>query len=204
MFNQVPLEGTGQFSNFQSFGVFQLPTSFFFSLFSEGFSSILRQTNKTTQKRGVFEPPLGKVAQTLASIFLLKKTGAESNQHPIFPNHHHKNIQKSAYFMLPTSPYHPHTDPDPPWLVRKPKWLLLQVQVPHHWAAKELCEHAAPNETSPNHLAMEDLNQLSWHVSGQSIIKGSLAEKLPIYERHPSKVKKSRVKSSRGESRRVK
>ena len=35
------------------------------------------------------------------------------------------------------------------------------------------------------------------------IIKGSLAQKLPIYERHLSKVKSSRVESSRVESSRV-
>ena len=36
-----------------------------------------------------------------------------------------------------------------------------------------------------------------------SIIKGSLAQKLPIYERHLSKVKSSRVVSRRVESSRV-
>ena len=35
------------------------------------------------------------------------------------------------------------------------------------------------------------------------LIKGSLAQKLPIYERHLSKVKSSRVESSRVESSRV-
>ena len=35
------------------------------------------------------------------------------------------------------------------------------------------------------------------------IIKGSLAQKLPIYERHLSKVKSSRVESSRVESSRI-
>ena len=35
------------------------------------------------------------------------------------------------------------------------------------------------------------------------IVKGSLAQKLPIYERHLSKVKSSRVESSRVESSRV-
>ena len=35
------------------------------------------------------------------------------------------------------------------------------------------------------------------------LVKGSLAQKLPIYERHLSKVKSSRVESSRVESSRV-
>ena len=41
------------------------------------------------------------------------------------------------------------------------------------------------------------------NLSTVSFIKGSLAQKLPIYERHLSKVKSSRVESSRVESSRI-
>ena len=43
------------------------------------------------------------------------------------------------------------------------------------------------------------------YVNGELylFIKGSLAQKLPIYERHLSKVKSSRVESSRVESSRI-
>ena len=41
------------------------------------------------------------------------------------------------------------------------------------------------------------------HILGVCLIKGSLAQKLPIYERHLSKVKSIRVVSSRVESSRV-
>ena len=43
----------------------------------------------------------------------------------------------------------------------------------------------------------------STHRIHGTIVKGSLAQKLPIYERHLSKVKSSRVESSRVESSRI-
>ena len=50
---------------------------------------------------------------------------------------------------------------------------------------------------------MTDLNEMKTCIFRHIFIKGSLAQKLPIYERHLSKVKSSRVVSSRVESSRV-
>lgn len=166
MFNQVCLEGKGQFSNFQSFGVFQ--PRCLFSFFRRVFPSKTLGQKKTTQKRcGVWATSNGKVANFGVSIFLSKNRGWIKSTPHFFQTTHHKNIQKSVYLMLPHIPIPTSTLTLTPlgWLY--PKWLLLQVQVPRHWAAKELCEHGAPNWNVTNHLVMEDLNQLSWHVSGQ-------------------------------------
>ena len=63
------------------------------------------------------------------------------------------------------------------------------------------CYLAKKNADSEQICASADKSENTYYM--MYIFKGSLAQKLPIYERHLSKVKSSRVESSRVESSRI-